>query len=150
VDEQIAEYLRELCRLFYLPYRARTASLHLFLEGKLLMPATLTIDQTGTAVLQFLDDKGDVTTAPPDPTSPGALAVVAFASDNTAVATVDPAAGTVAPVTIGTFNLSATVLNSDGTPALEPDGITPFTPAPVACQVTPGAAATDALEVSVA
>ena len=94
MDEQIAEYLRELCRLFYLPYRARTASLHLFLEGKLLMPATLTIDQTGTAVLQFLDDKGDVTTAPADPTSPGALAVVAFASDNTAVATVDPAAGT--------------------------------------------------------
>ena len=113
------------------------------------MSLQITIDQTGTASVQFFDDHGDVTTVPDDPTSPGALATISFASDTPSVATVDPSSGAVTPVAVGAFTLEANVTNSDGTPTLEPDGTTPFN-ATLALEVVAGAAATDALTVQVA
>lgn len=142
--KSIARALWKIVHLLELPYRATSA--RLTLRGGD-MPTSLTVDQTGTASLTFEDDHGDVTSAPLDPT--GAAVTVAFTSDNTAVATVDPVAGTVTPVVVGTFNLGANVTNADGSQTLEPDGVTPFSTS-AACTVTAGAAATDALSVTVA
>lgn len=130
VGEQIANSLRHIERLLALPYRARTARIATYIEGAIsIMPTSLTIDQSGTAVLQFTDDHGDATAPPTD--ANGARVTVTFSSDDAAVATVDPASGAIVPVSIGAFNLSAAVTNSDGTPTLEPDGVTPFSPAPL-------------------
>jgi hypothetical protein len=99
------------------------------------MPGQITVDTTNeTATIDFVDDHGDVAAAP-------AGAVVAFTSDNPAVATIaadsaNPLQGDVTPVSVGTANLSATI-----TGAFEPDGVTPFTVASVAVTVSAGAAA---------
>lgn len=106
------------------------------------MASSISVDSTtATLSLSFVDDKGDVAVAPDG-------ATVAYASDNAAVATVDATTGKITEVLAGTFNASATVTNADGTPTLEPDGVTPFSPAAVNITVTPGAAAADVFTVT--
>jgi len=99
------------------------------------MPGTIDVDTTNeTATVSFVDDKGNETTAP-------AGAVVTFASDDEAVATIaanpdDQLVGTITPVAPGSANISVLV-----TGALEADGITPIaSPDPVTLTVNPGAA----------
>lgn len=111
------------------------------------MPAEINVDSaTASLSLAFADDKGDVTGPPNGPD--GTPATVTYGSDNPAVATVDPATGQLTGVSAGTFNATANVTNADGTPTLEPDGVTPFSPAPVLVTVDPGAAATDVFTVN--
>lgn len=107
------------------------------------MPGAITVDTTNeTVALSFVDDKGDVATAPDG-------ATVSFASDNVAVATVaadpsNPLQGDITPVSIGSANISATVSG-----AVEADGVTPFpSPDPVAVTVSAGAAVGDSLVLS--
>lgn len=105
-------------------------------------------DTSAIAVLTFEDDHGDRTNPPlsADGVTP---AVVAYTSDNTAVATVDPSTGALTEVSAGTVNIGATVNDaSTGQPVLEPDGVTPFAPSPVNVTVTPGVAATDVFTVT--
>jgi hypothetical protein len=99
------------------------------------MPATLSIDDTtGALSLVWVDDKGDTDAAAP------AGALVAFTVDNPAVATVDPATGIIAPLAEGVANGSATITGADGSPLLEPDGVTPYTVTPIPFTVVAGAA----------
>jgi hypothetical protein len=114
----------------------------LTIKGATSMASNINVDSTtATLSLSFVDDRGDVATAP-------AGATVAYASDNAAVATVDATSGKIVGVLAGTFNASATVTNADGTPTLEPDGVTDFSPAPVNVTVDPGAAASDVFTVT--
>lgn len=112
------------------------------------MAGAITVDTTNeTATLAFLDDKGDVAATP-------AGAIVTFTSDNEAVATVaadaaNPLQGDVSPVSIGDANIGATVADASGNPILEPDGVTPFSVAPVAISVSAGAADALVLTLSV-
>jgi hypothetical protein len=107
------------------------------------MPGQITVDTTNeTATIDFVDDKGDVVTAP-------AGTVVAFTSDNTAVVDVtndpsNPFQGDVRVVAAGTANIGATI-----TGVFEPDGVTPFTVASVLVTVSPGAAVGAELVLSV-
>lgn len=106
------------------------------------MASDISVDSaTATVTLSFVDARGNAAAAP-------AGATVAYAGDNDAVATVDAASGKITPVAVGTFDASATVTNADGTPTLEPDGVTPFAPAPVSVTVDPGAAASAVLTVT--
>jgi hypothetical protein len=114
------------------------------------MPGQITVDTTNeTVTLSFVDDHGDTDAAAP------AGAVVVFASDNPAVATVAldasvPFQADVTPVAEGTANISATLTDASGNPLTEADGSTPF-PAPDSVEVTvaPGSAVGDALTLSV-
>jgi hypothetical protein len=107
------------------------------------MPGQITVDTTNeTATIDFVDDRGDVVTAP-------AGTVVAFTSDNTAVVDVtndpsNPFQGDVRVVAAGTANIGATI-----TGVFEPDGVTPFTVASVLVTVSPGAAVGAELVLSV-
>jgi hypothetical protein len=116
------------------------------------MPASVTItvdDQGATASLSFVDRLGEATSAPVSVSDGSTPVVVAFTGDNDAVATVDATSGVLTPVAAGTVNVGATVNDAnDGTPALEPDGQTPFAPAPVNVTVNPGAAASDVFTVT--
>lgn len=109
------------------------------------MPGAINVDTTNETVsIGFVDDKGDTDAAAPDG------AVVAYTSDNEAVATVDPTSGAITPVAEGTANIGATLTAADGSPLLEADGVTPFpAPATVAVTVSAGAAVGDALTLSV-
>jgi hypothetical protein len=113
------------------------------------MPGSITVDTTNeTALVEFVDDKGDVNAPAP------AGAVVTFTSDNPSVATVatdatNPLQGDVTPVAEGTANIGATIADASGNPILEPDGVTPFTVASVAVTVGPGAADSATLVLSV-
>lgn len=103
------------------------------------MPTQITVDQSGSALLEFLDDKGDTTAAAP------AGAVITFTSDTPAVATVAPDASNplladIVGVTPGTASISATITDASGAPLLEPDGVTPFAVTPVAVTVDAGLA----------
>lgn len=112
------------------------------------MPGSITVDTTNeTALVEFVDDKGNATSAP-------AGALVTFASDTPTVATVatdpsNPLQGDVTPVAIGTANLSATIADASGNPILEPDGVTPFAVSPVQVTVSAGPAAGADLVLSV-
>jgi uncharacterized protein YjdB len=103
------------------------------------MPGAVTVDTTDeTVALEYKDDKGNVTTAPDG-------SVVTYVSDNPAVATVaaDPSnalEGDITLVAPGSANIDATIADASGNPILEPDGVTPFTVAPAALTVSPGAA----------
>jgi hypothetical protein len=111
------------------------------------MSGAITVDTTDeTVTLAFTDDHGDTDAAAP------AGAVVAFTSDNPAVATVASTSalvGQITPVAEGTANIGATLTGADGNPLTEADG-TPF-PQPVSVQVTvsAGAAVGDSLSLSV-
>lgn len=111
------------------------------------MPGQITVDTTNeTVTLEFQDDHGD-TAATPDG------AVVAFTSDNPAVATVavdsaNPLQGDITPVTVGTANIGATIADASGAPINEPSG-QPFAVSAVAVTVSPGPAAGAALVLSV-
>jgi hypothetical protein len=114
------------------------------------MPGSITVDTTNeTVTLAFTDDHGDTDAVGP------AGAVVTFASDNDAVATVandasNAMVGDITPVAEGTANISATLTAADGTPLTEADGTTPFpTPDAVAVTVSAGAAVGDSLVLSV-
>lgn len=115
------------------------------------MPATISLsadDQTATAVLTF-EDRLDDTTGPPLSSDGATPAVVAYSSDNDAVATVDATSGLLTFVSAGTFNLGATVDDAiTGNPVLEPDGVTPFAPAAINVTVTPGVAVQDTFTVT--
>ncbi len=91
-------------------------------------PAMPTVDTTGQFATQsFTDDKGDADSAP-------AGLVEAWSSDNTAVATVDPATGALTYLSVGSANIS--VANSG---AFLPAGVTAFpSPPSAAVTVTPG------------
>jgi hypothetical protein len=104
-------------------------------------PTYSTITITGDPMLQatqnFTDANGLATSAP-------AGNVEAWASDNTAVATVDSASGAVTEVADGTANIS--VANSG---AFLPDGVTPFPdPAAFAFTVVGGAAVASTVTVA--
>jgi hypothetical protein len=119
----------------------------------------LTVDTTtGNGVLSFEDDKGDVTGPPP---GDGSGLVVAFSSDNEAVATVGTAvAGTdasgngnfsapITPLTEGSFNLSAVVSNTSGAALTDADGTTAFVqPTALSVPVAAGQAASGSLSVT--
>ena len=109
------------------------------------MPGQITVDTVNEIVsIQWVDDKGDT-----DATGPVG-AVVTYASDNPAAATIDPTSGAFSLLTEGSGNATATIANADGTPVLEADGVTPFpTPAPAPFTVGPGAAVGEALALSV-
>lgn len=103
------------------------------------MAGAITVDTTNETVeLSFVDKAGDPAAEPTG-------AVVAFTSDNTAVATVavdasDPNKGDITPVAIGTANIGATITDASGNPLLEADG-TPWAPiASVPVTVSAGAA----------
>lgn len=100
----------------------------------------LTVDAAGVAKFQFDDDKGDIV-APPQ--GDGSGIVVAFASDNPEVVSgfgatsvgVDADGNveyTASPTVVadGTYNLSASVANTSGTPLVDDDGETAFVQAP--------------------
>ena len=113
------------------------------------MPTKITIDTVGeVAQLTFVDRLGEPTIAPLS--SDGVKPVqVAYTSDNTAVATVDPSTGVLTAVGAGTVNVGADVTDAaTGAEALEPDGVTPFTPSPINVVVDPGAAVGDKFTVS--
>lgn len=118
-------------------------------QGDPTMPGTITIDTAGAAaVLTFEDRINEATSAPlsSDGVTP---VVVAYTSDNPAVATVDPTSGALSEVAAGTVNIGATVDDAiTGSPALEPDGVTPFAPAAVNVTVNPGAAVGDVFAVT--
>lgn len=119
----------------------------LTIKGDTTMGSSISVDSTtATLNLTFEDDKGDTTGVPNGPD--GQPATVTYGSDNPGVATVEPATGKVTEVGAGTFNATATVTNTDGTPTMEPDGVTPFSPAPVQVTVTPGAPASDVFTVN--
>lgn len=113
------------------------------------MPGQITVDTTNeTVTLEWVDDHGDADATAPDG------AVVTFSSDNPAVATVttDPSnslQGDVSLVAEGQANLSATIADASGNPILEPDGVTPFSVAPVQVTVSAGAADSAQLVLSV-
>ena len=66
------------------------------------MPATILVGATATAVFtEFTGPGGTGVTIPP-------IGAVSFASDNAAVATVDPASGIATGVSAGTANISGT------------------------------------------
>ena len=119
------------------------------------MPGQITVDTTNeTVTIGFVDDHGDTDAAPPVAAS-GAALVVTFASDTPGVATVvtdpsNPLQGDVSVLSEGTANLSATLAYADGSPVLEPDGVTSFPdPAPVTVTVSAGLAVGDALVLSI-
>ena len=100
------------------------------------MPGAITVDTTNeTALVSFVDDKGDATAAP-------AGATASFTSDNPAAATVaadatNPLQADISPVGLGVANISVAL-----TGALEADGVTPIPdPAAVAVTVSAGPAA---------
>lgn len=115
------------------------------------MPGTIeiTVDDTGaTAVLTF-EDRVDEATGPPLSSDGSTPVVVQYTSDNTSIATVDPNTGILSEAGAGLVNIGATVNDAiTGQPAVEPDGVTPFAPAPVAVQVNPGAAQSDVFTVN--
>ena len=140
------------------PPKTTPTSLTLKIQGAKHM-ANFTVDTTdGTATLQFTDDKGDAVAGPVDSVT-AAPVVPVVASDNTAALTADVAApGATAgsfvshltPVAAGVANVSvAALVNSDGTPVNEADGVTPFgVPAPVEVTVAAGPASTLTLAVT--
>lgn len=111
--------------------------------GDKMSPGRISIDATTKqAEIKYTDDRGDTDAAAPDG------AVVTFASDNDAVATVDPNTGAITPVAEGDFNVSATIAGADGSPIMEPDGVTPFTVEPSAETIVAGAAVGAELEIA--
>lgn len=114
-------------------------------QGANPMPGAINVDTTNETVsISFVDDKGDTDATAPDG------AVIAYTSDNEAVATVDPTSGAITPVAEGTANIGATLTAADGSPLLEADGSTPFpAPATVPVTVSAGAAVGGALTLSV-
>lgn len=98
-------------------------------------PQQLSIDDTtGTAQLNWVDDKGDTDAAAP------AGAQVTYSVDDAAVATVDPQTGVITPVAEGSANLWVAIVGADGNPLMEADGTTPFSAPAVPFQVVAGAA----------
>ncbi len=124
----------------FLPPKREGAITAILTIGGNLMPGTITVDTANeTANVNFVDDKGDTNAAAPDGI------IIAFTSDNPAVATItadpsNPLQGNITPVAEGTANIGVTFTGADGTPFLEPDGVTPFTAAPAVLTVTAGAA----------
>ena len=109
----------------------------------------ITVDDTGaSAALSFEDKLNDPTAAPlsSDGVTP---VVVAYTTDNPAIATIDPVAGNLTATGVGTVNVGAAVTDAiTGAAALEPDGVTPWAPAPVAVEVDPGKAVADQFTVA--
>jgi hypothetical protein len=109
----------------------------------------ITVDDTGAAAsLSFEDKLNDPTAAPfsSDGTTP---VVVAYTTDNAAVATIDPTSGALTATGVGTVGVGATVTDAvTGAAALEPDGVTPWAPAPLSVEVDPGKAVADQFTVS--
>lgn len=108
------------------------------------MPGSINIDTTNeTATLEFVDDKGNPTTAPSG-------ATFTYASSDATVATVapdsaNPMQADITPVGLGTADISAT---SNGT-AFEADGVTAIAdPDPVTVTVSAGAAVGEAFVLS--
>ena len=123
------------------------------------MSSSINIDTVGAvASLVFEDRLNEATSAPlsSDGVTP---VVVAYTSDNPAVATVDATSGALTEVAAGTVNIGATVNDAiTGAPALEAsttDPVTgvvtpgaPFAPVPQNITVNPGAAVGDVFTVT--
>jgi Bacterial Ig-like domain (group 2) len=69
-------------------------------EGRILMPATLSVGQTATAVLHEFVSQGGAELAPIGP--------VSYASSDPTIATVDPTSGLVTAVAAGTATITGT------------------------------------------
>ena len=91
--DELVEIIRTL-----LLHPATHATLHFTSGGITLMPASIVVGKTATAVFTEFDGGGNK--VPP-------VGAVTFTSDNAAVATVDPASGIATGVSVGTANISA-------------------------------------------
>ena len=130
------------------PRRAVAGKLTQVITGDGKLAGQVTVDTGGKVELQFVDDKGDTDALAP--LGNGTGLVFSFSSDTPAVATVaqsgsNPLEGDVTGVAEGIANIGATVLNTDGSPVLEPDGVTPFTFAAIPVTVDAGLAVSGAL-----
>lgn len=113
----------------------------------------LTVDAAGVAKFQFDDDLGEPAAAPQ---GDGSGIAVSFSSDNPSVVsgygpTSESADAngypvyTAEPTVVGdgSFNLSASVVNTSGAPLVDDDGSTPFTqPSAVPVSLAAGQATT--------
>ena len=128
------------------PVTGATYAVLTIIKGDI-MPGEINVDTTtGVATLVFKDNHGDDAAVPNG--TDGQPVAVAFASSDTSVLTIDPSTGHITPVLMGTADVSVTINNTDGTPALEPDGVTPFAPANVSVPVVAGPAGTAVLAVN--
>lgn len=113
--------------------------------------ATLAIvvgDTGAAASLVFEDAEGDPT-SPPLSSDGVTPVVVEYTTDTPSIATIDPSTGALTAVLAGNVGVGATVNDAiTGAPALEPDGVTPWAPAPVQVTVNPGAATQDVFTVA--
>lgn len=110
------------------------------LKGEHIMDLTLDVDVTGeTVTAVFVDDKGDTGATPPAGPD-GTPATIGFTSSDDTVVTVDTA-GNLSFLRAGTATLTATAVDSTGTP------IAGFPTGSVNLTLTPGVAA--GLQVSV-
>jgi hypothetical protein len=127
----------------------------LTMSGDSTMP--ITVGQTITATVSFVDASGAPTSAP---AGDGSGLVYSFASSDTSQATINPDAGNPAQGDVtfvgetpagGTgVSFTATVGNASGSPLLDADGVTPLTqpePSPV-YTVVPGPATAAVLTMS--
>jgi hypothetical protein len=100
--QEIRDFLREILQI--LKHEEKNDSIKLFIPnqngGSMGLPQTLTAG-AGAVQCTAVESKAGV----PSSTFNGPLA---FASDNTAVATIDPASGLLTPLTAGTANISVT------------------------------------------
>lgn len=112
-----------------------------------IMPGAITVDTTNeTATVEFVDDKGDVATAPV-----GVTVLVTSSDPSLTVGTPDPSTPNtfpLVPTIVGSADVSATFTNADGTPAIEPNG-TPFSVTSTTVTIAAGAAAGASLVLSV-
>ena len=122
------------------------------------MATTFTVDTTtGAANLQFTDDHGDVVAGPVESVTGAPVVPVVVSSDTSVLTAADAAAGStvggftaaLVPLVEGSADISvAELTNSDGSPVLLADGVTPF-PLPAAVTVTVTAGVAAALTLSV-
>lgn len=121
------------------PPPAPAVGIRIHLGGNSVTTTTVSVDVTNELVVaNWIDDKGDVTTAPNGPD--GNPASIAYSSSDESVVTVD-SAGNLVFLAVGTATLTASPVDSTGAPL---DG---FTAATADLVITPGAAV--GLEVSV-
>jgi hypothetical protein len=104
--------------------------------GSTMSAVEMSVDATGKVLnVTLTDDKGDATTLTPNGPD-GAPATISRSSSDSSIATVDPGSGALTYLKSGVVTLSASLVDSTGTPL---DG---FDPATVELTLDPGTATT--------